>query len=339
MIQARISFTFVTACWLLALTQTQAAGSGGNGDPLASCREILTEWDRIEEAEYNQTGSYRAVLSGTRDGRPRSGDYVVSTKPRHKLLTVHGEEGIEGVYARSPRYGFVLKRTAPNKDWLLTTFVEGEKERELRDLELSLVTGIGRPVLFPLGTADVGNRGSRFFEEKSMKQGLVQATYDKDRHYLKYSYDTGYAGTIETDARLSNVIVRFDATFVPAPSRRRVSFVREFASDVKRPDSALPLCKSVAYSAIDDTAGGRILADVRIAFSDYSFDPPNDDLFMLSHYGLPEPVGQPAPRRVPTYVWLLIAGAACGVIGIVFRFVSRQSPESQASASTVSPEG
>lgn len=59
-------------------------------------------------------------------------------------------------------------------------------------------------------------------------------------------------------------------------------------------------------------------------FSDYSDTPVPDEVFTLSHYGLPEPVGVAATKRVPNTVWLLIAAAACGVLAVGLRYAARR---------------
>ncbi|VTT99374.1 unnamed protein product [Gemmataceae bacterium] len=59
-------------------------------------------------------------------------------------------------------------------------------------------------------------------------------------------------------------------------------------------------------------------------FTDYSDAPVPDEVFTLSHYGLPEPVGVAAPKRVPNTVWFLLAAAGCGVAAAGLRYAARR---------------
>jgi hypothetical protein len=308
----------------IALARQEPVSASGS-DALEACRDILSEWARIEKAEYEQTGSYRAVLSGVREGKQTGGEFVVSTKPGHKLITIRARQGTEdvGVIARSPRYGFALQRAPGKPEWLLMAFLEREKEAELLEMEQRLVTGLGLSVLQPLGTAGLTQTASRFFE-KSIKH-VKEAHYYQDKHRLEFARDTGYHGTIDTDPERGNVVIRFQAEYVPGPGDWRESFVRELVPDGKRPGSNLPLCKSIIGKAFNDQTG-KTWWDARIDFSDYSFDPPADELFLLSHYGLPEPSGQPTPRSMPNYAWLLVAAVICAALGVLSRLLWRRKP-------------
>jgi hypothetical protein len=322
----KISFILTALFAAAAVARPDSPVSEHAPDPTAACQEILSEWARIEKVEFEQTGSYRAVLSGVREGKQTQGDFVVSTKPGHKLVLYRmpnsGE--IVCVCARSPRYGFAIQRPPGKTDWLLMAFMEHEKEAEMLQMEQRILPGLGLSVLHPLSTAGLTHTASRFFEKSA--KNVKQAHFDAEKHRLVYTRTDGYHGTIETDPERGNVVTRFDAAYVPGPGNWRESFVREFVPNGKRPNSALPLCKSIVGKAFNDETG-KTWWDARIDFSDYSFDPPADELFLLSHYGLPEPSGQPAPpRTIPNYVWLLVAAAVCVFLGVAFRFLWRRSP-------------
>jgi len=49
-----------------------------------------------------------------------------------------------------------------------------------------------------------------------------------------------------------------------------------------------------------------------------------DDVFRLSHYGLPEPVGVVWEKRTPVYVWLFVAAGVLLTLGIFFRWLARR---------------
>jgi hypothetical protein len=52
---------------------------------------------------------------------------------------------------------------------------------------------------------------------------------------------------------------------------------------------------------------------------------PADEVFRLTAFGLPEPVGIAPPRRpIPRYVWFLIAAAGLGVLAVLFRVLARR---------------
>lgn len=46
--------------------------------------------------------------------------------------------------------------------------------------------------------------------------------------------------------------------------------------------------------------------------------------FRLSTFGLPEPVGMTPEKKVPNYVWILSAAAACGILAVVCRLLARK---------------
>jgi hypothetical protein len=46
--------------------------------------------------------------------------------------------------------------------------------------------------------------------------------------------------------------------------------------------------------------------------------------FRLAAFGLPEPVEFPQKKRIPTYVWILVAAGACVVLGIGLRYLARR---------------
>jgi hypothetical protein len=66
------------------------------------------------------------------------------------------------------------------------------------------------------------------------------------------------------------------------------------------------------------------LNDVRITFSDYSFDPPPDEIFRLSHYGLPESLATSGSSS-KLWLWLLLSAAGCLAVAFLFRYLSRRS--------------
>lgn len=307
----------------LAMVALCPAIVNARADPLAGCREIISEWEQIEQADYSQTGSYRAKLNVILAGRKKNAEFTVSTRPGHKLIEAHGEDGTEGVYGRSPKYGFAIRRSDKNQPWLLVSFVPDGQSPELQKMEQALLGGQGLAVLYPLGVIDSNTKGSEYLA-RYVRQ-LKEAHYDKDAHRLVFTLDSGFHGTAQTDPALGNVITSFNATVDPGPSPVRVSYSREFIAGGRRPDSVLPLCKSVAGSSINDKDGGKKLLDFQVSFSDYSFDPPPDDVFLLSHYGLPEPAGSTVSKPIPNYVWVLVAAAVCGIVALSFRYLARRT--------------
>ena len=106
---------------------------------------------------------------------------------------------------------------------------------------------------------------------------------------------------------------------------RDETFTREFVPDAKRPSSQFPVCKSITFISKDE-ATKKIQTDFKMEFSDYSSDIPGDEIFRLSHYGLPEPARVPWTAAIPTYLWLIAVAVALLFASILLYRRSRQEP-------------
>jgi hypothetical protein len=54
-------------------------------------------------------------------------------------------------------------------------------------------------------------------------------------------------------------------------------------------------------------------------------EPPDDDEFTLSAFGLPEPMGMPAPAKSHTYLWIALAAGGAVALALLFRWLGLRS--------------
>ena len=312
--RAFVVFVAITICPATAFAPARASWPRTGNRSAGGLRKSCPNGARIEKKRStSKPGPTAPGVVGERDGKPVARDFVVSTKPGHKLITERDKDG-EGVYARSPRY---VPPPAQRWQGLATPEISRRPDRKPTDGKTLLGT-LALPVLFPLGD-NLSTKGS---DHGPLRQAVDGGVLREGKNRLVFAYDSSYHGTVGTDGAWQHYHPR-RRDVRPGADVRRQSFVR-FVPGGKRPRRPLPLCKSVVYSAVDDKAGGKALLDIRIAFSDYSFEPPSDDKFYLSTYNLPEPVGVTAPKPIPTYLWFLIGAGVCGFAGLLLRYRARR---------------
>lgn len=304
--------------------------SSGISDYPPAWKRIFAAWRQIEESEYEETGSYVATVVseyrqvGGEAIRRATVVYIVRTKPGHKYLTVSVGKEEESVYARTPNYAFALKRREQENHWTLVTFTKDSTSDDARRSEENLPGGLKLSVLYPLGTVRPDARGSRFMYTDEVKKNIADLKLvDGEKPRLDFTFNTISHISMEMDPAPYYIVRKVDLRTDLKPVPRRSTFVRELLSDAKRPNSSLPLCKSVAYKLVDDTPEAKLLTAVRITFSDYSFDPPPDDIFRLGHYGLPETLTASGTAKEKRWLWLFVAAGVCAALAVLFRLLAR----------------
>jgi hypothetical protein len=77
----------------------------------------------------------------------------------------------------------------------------------------------------------------------------------------------------------------------------------------------------IATSVTVDTRDGS--SKTVYAYTDYRFDRSDPKEFLVSHYGIPEPLLDKTQVGWPLYIWLFIVAASAGVTGLVLSVVRR----------------
>lgn len=291
---------------------------------------LLAAFNQIEGAEYNEPGSYAATLKLITYGKKRDDRvYQVETKGDHKFIHIT-EAGDVSIYARSPSYVFVIKRRKGKSAWVLVRFLPDSGKAAGAQFEEPLLGVFGLGVLYPLGVDSSNAKSSECL--KKYQDSLVSVRVDPTPggSVLHYSYDSGMLGEITTDAARGGVITKSTTTFAKKPSPRDETFTREFVPDAKRPGSQLPVCKSITFISKDE-ATKKIQTDFKMEFSDYSSAVPGDEIFRLSHYGLPEPARVSWTQALPTYLWLIIVAVGLLFAALLLYRRSRREPNANGS--------
>lgn len=96
--------------------------------------------------------------------------------------------------------------------------------------------------------------------------------------------------------------------------------IKDFSSS--KHDSFSP-CKS--WETIQGPKEGQEWKQIqRTQFEIIDPSVPPDDIFTLSHFGLPEPMGVSSPERPRTWIWLIAAMVAASALAILFAWLKRR---------------
>lgn len=295
--------------------------------------DIVSAWRKMEEAEYNETGSYVATvelrLKSTEGQVTRATTvYSVQTKPGRKRLTMtYKDVTLESAFVRAPDYAFAVARTQQGEPWKLGSFTKDGGSAQAQRLEDSSAGLFCFCVLHPLGTFYENDLCSKHFYEGNCKESLKELKLiEGEKPRLEWKFVWDYKASLIMDGPAFYIPRRLEArrNDGQAPPRR-TTLVRELMADCNRPGSPLPLCKSIAYKIGVDQEGGETLNDVKVVFSDYSFDPPPDEIFRLSFYGLPETLAETHSARSELWLWLLAATVGCIVLALLTRRLARRN--------------
>jgi hypothetical protein len=227
------------------------------------------------------------------------------------------------VYAHSNLYDFAIVRNDPSVDWRMTMYWNKD------ETAASEAPSIGHKytLLHPLTAYGLREATSQFADDPEFSftslrpenESLVRVEFRRtiESREGKKGTVTGY------------MILDPRRLWVVLTSTRRSTLAPGIEFEVHRellPDAAgKPRCASYENIARESTTK-NVKTMIRYEFHDYSDGPIDPEVFRLTHYGLPEPISLRQAAHTPTYIWLLVAAAGCGVIAFAFRRFAKGKP-------------
>ena len=297
--------------------------------------QLLERWREIENREQVEQKSYVVdfVLSIgilDKDGPKmvrKSRTYYVQRKEGYNHVRIEEPGSPSTVFARSPRYAFVLNKGRSSSesqvDWAISKYYDESTAAEVRIMEFKIAGSQGVGVLHPLSSSSSDEIATQMFGHPGVSiqpgvpllNGLASAEYSRPK----------WVGTIVTDPHHSHVIMSCNSSIEGSNnSSLRNNFTRHIASEDPEIVDRLRQCKQIT-SINWDTKDNKERINLRLDFRDYSYGEIPEEIFYLSHYGLPEPIGKGSmPSSVPRYVWFLAAAGVFVTLAVGFRFLARR---------------
>jgi hypothetical protein len=315
----------VTAVLLLIAT------AHGQPSPQASQRVPITDivaiLRQLEQLEYDLTGSFEATQIVTIDSKQvKSVTTKVSTKPGHKHVWIRSETGEEVVYSRSPRYTFAILKRNNGEQWQLATFTNDIDTVVGENFELRVLGRYGLCILHPLGTILTNTLTSKYCEANADEIRSVPSNR-AGRETLIIAR-SGKPTTIVEIQKTSNGLPFVVSTKIANEATSDLQlFIKDVSDDKTWPGSDLPQCKAIR-AIVRNERQQRVYLDARVEFVSFSSVVPDDDMFLLSTYGLPEPLCAVPIRSARRWAWLLLGAACCSIALVVLRRVRQRGATS-----------
>lgn len=318
-----ISSAIVAFATLGAVAPTIAYSS----PPPATLSEVVTHWKQLQEWD-DRGGEYRVESRAADEpNRPAS---VHHLKVRQDSWSYRAEyNGSEGVYARSPLYQFLAWKQPNNPAWAVRTFHADSRSSKAEAFERE--TG-ERKTRYPLSVvitvSDKRERNDPTLYEMATQPDFRYESITRQLDGLdRIEFRTAHtAGTFITDPARFHVVVRSTIRGKP-PGPNGRAWVAEMTSrelfETKGRDEQLR-CRRIDYVMADADNNPRARQHETHDFSDYRSNEIPDTDFMMSAYGLPEPVGITPPAK--SRLWILLVGAAAAglMIALLFTRLNRR---------------
>lgn len=288
----------------------------GSELPPISREELFANWRALQRWD-EAAKSYHATTTATAYGRRKRTSvitYNVKMQPEHRLvISTSGEGG--SVFARSPRYGFLLARPDSRAQWSMRQF-----SMDLRNPEWIKVEQSGGVwASFPLSVFNERVQLTQLVDDpafKILRISRVNAGLDK----VEFEYNK-ISGYLLTDRNHSSLVIESHFRHLDYQPVRMSELRRQLFAEPGK--DGVPKCKSIQYVK-RDTARNVTTEEISMQFTDYSFDAIPAEEYQLSHYGLPEPIGMEPTDNRSTIKWLLLGATALVILAILLWRITRR---------------
>lgn len=309
------------------------------------CRaaQPLSDQDTLENA-IMEVGALRARLlkgcrfvmlsSGTEDGKQFSlNRYKLAFAAKRYVRELRESPGEEPaafspleVVACNQDYSFRLKRNGPDKAWLLADIMIDNPVRLLtkgRRPGFSALSfdQIVSQAIFPFLEVE-GVALESLFRDGSFRTKLIQ----HDGNRIRIDFDSDVESHLGPDRLLGGslwllpescwVLDEYHVTIMTRLAGKSAVTMKSGWTKL----GELPQPERVK---IDYAAEKRPVVSNETVYSDWEFAAESPERFTLTHYGLPEPKGMPAPSRPHWYLWLGLAALGSFLLAVLCKKCGR----------------
>lgn len=297
------------------------------GQDELSREELLTGWKTVagwDRAERSYKVKQANILNSS---KPPGVTHVKVSRDAWAFDTEF--RGIHTVYSRSPLYAFALIKQQSHNDWQLRHYEKDVASADAITFEnttgqIKIASPLDTFITLAEGKDSRDPSLSTLSESKDFLVKRIARRAD-GLFDVEISYKST-SGILTVDRLKSCLVVQSELRSKPsAPNTRAWALNlkrRELYPEPSKGD--VPRCKCLEVLITFPGDAKAKPSHEMHEFYDYSDAPIAQSEFMLSHYGIPEPQGVEVPKRVPNYVWLLIAAAVFGSLALAIRFFAKR---------------
>lgn len=287
--------------------------------------EARSAWQRIERYDDSigavQVRKEKWTLRDGERTQKLVGKGVLRRKPGLFVFeTAHASDVIDTAFGRNSEYAFTVEKKPANGQWLLSElYKRGQHGYTAAHADLA-------PYANPNSYSHLGlmERLSTALDDKRF---IIEKAEPVGNGVVKLYFRTALSiagqeillnGWMDLDPGnyWSLVASEFESS---TGAINRITLVY---SPVQEPGQFRP-CKS--WESIILTKDGKVEAREQVSFEPLGDSMRvTDDMFRLTHYGLPEPDGVKWEKSTPPLVWLALTGVVCAVVGFGFRVAARR---------------
>lgn len=336
---ARIVICCLSVVGVFFSVNTSSIASSQEGEELQQqfLKEAPEQWKIFLAHSFQLRGHTR--VTSTMDGKPRSHiETEIKDRPGARLAIIDEEyfkEHIQrrAVYVRNPNYIYSLSKRKAESSWALTqvnawdlasklpedyaVWIGSGVQAALLDLEHQQLPDIvALPSFHVRRAAKVSRDGLE----------LVQIEFENAAANPKDVLSIIQGGTLLLDPQRSWCLRGYEiqTKYSNAEGVARLETVELRDSSMLHFPLPVKLTYSGTGRATEPGFRGQTYVSKRVA--EYDLDetnPPAEEEFRLSAFGLPEPYGMEPPRS-RWYIWVAVAGFACLTAGFFIRRHYRQ---------------
>lgn len=330
--------TLAMVVFVLLFLETQAQGQATDWKT-RFVKDLKPAWETYAKKIAHLQGNIR--VKHYKDGpdgtlnyeqevklRQRAGhEYVLEQDVKVESNPDSLEAGV--LWAVNPDYGFEIRRTSPNRPWLLKQidFPAG-KQTKINPSELigawfsrpaSLMTVYAR---LPSTFTDAGFKYLSFKEVEQDQQRAVRIdfTYTPDGKNPTIPMVKGYSILFPEKYWIANEH-HARMNWSVRPGLKQTVAVKFDYADLS---AEVPILKRVEQENRVREGSKESVFFLQTDFDLFEGNVAAEEEYRLSGYGLPEPVGVTWSKPTPVYVWILCAALACAALAFGFRFLARR---------------